>query len=196
MKKFLILIVGILLLSGFGCMRVDYVGQKFPILPEGEYVDFYRSLDEVPDNLKPIGRGTAMVPFTMIDDDIYLLFAEKAAEVGATAFAISDSQKVLLGATNEIESRPRRPDAAWSVDGTDGEGRAVYSNTFGREEGLKVVTKTHYKLKLTAVFYVPIESFNEYLNSSNAAVEAEEATEEQKTADFDAETIASEDASK
>ena len=128
MKKFLILIVGILLLSGFGCMRVDYVGQKFPILPEGEYVDFYRSLDEVPDNLKPIGRGTAMVPFTMIDDDIYLLFAEKAAEVGATAFAISDSQKVLLGATNEIESRPRRPDAAWSVDGTDGEGRAVYSN--------------------------------------------------------------------
>jgi hypothetical protein len=99
----------------------------------------------------------------MIDDDIYLVFAKKAAEVGATAVAVSECKKVLIGVTNEIVSRPTRPDADWTIDSTDSVGRDVYSNTFGREEELKVANKTHYKLKMTVVFYVPIELYNEYL---------------------------------
>lgn len=159
------------------CVRINYVGQTFPPLEEGEYVEFYRSLEEVPPELKPIGRGTAMLPIGIIDDDIYELFAEKAAKIGATAFAVSESQKVLIGVTDEIESRPTRPDANWSVDGTDGEGRSVYTNTFGREEELNVIRKSHYKLKFTVVFYVPIESFNQHMNKTaveNTPVENKE----------------------
>ena len=171
MKKFFSIIVWTVAVLTVlcGCVRVDYVGQKFPALAEGEYIEFYRTLNEVPIDLKPIGRGTALLPMSMIDDDIYLVFSKKAAEVGAVAFAISESQKVLIGVTNEIESRPTRPDGKWSVDGTDRVGRSVYSNTFGREEELQVVNKTHYKHKLTAVFYVPIESYNEYLQKPEEA---------------------------
>lgn len=182
MKKFLSVIALVILTVASGCVRVDYVGQKFPVLPEGEYVEFYRNLSEVPTDLKPIGRGTALLPMSMIDDDIYLVFAKKAAEVGATAVAVSESKKVLIGVTNEIASRPTRPDADWTIDSTDGVGRDVYSNTFGREEELKVVNKTHYKLKMTAVFYVPIDVYNEYLQKPAEETEEKSVEEtEEKT---------------
>ncbi len=170
------LLIGAMWLLG-GCASVDYVGQTFPASNEGEYVEFYRSLSEVPTDLKPIGRGTAMLNAATIDDDIYELFAEKAAEVGATAFAIAESKQVLVGVTNEIESRPSRPNANWSADGTDGVGRQVYTNTFGNEEELKVVKKSYYKLKVTAVFYVGIEVFNQYIGEIEEV--AEEVSAEQ-----------------
>jgi hypothetical protein len=170
------LLIGAMWLLG-GRASVDYVGQTFPVANEGEYIEFYRSLREVPTDLKPIGRGTAMLNTATIDDDIYELFAEKAEEVGAVAFAIAESKQVLVGVTNEVESRPSRPNANWSVDGTDGVGRQVYTNTFGNEEELKVVKKSYYKLKVTAVFYVPIDVFNQYIGDLEAV--EEEVSEDQ-----------------
>lgn len=171
MKKLsLILANFVTMLIGTSCIQVDYIGQKLTPLPEGSAVVCYNNLKSVPDDMKPIGRGHAMFPMVYLYEDIEEVFANKAIEIGASAFAISSTEQVMVGVTEEVQTYPTRPDGNWNVDSTDMTGRMIYTDTFGNEEGLGVVRTERYKLRVNVVYYVTIETYNTLLDRTPEAI--------------------------
>lgn len=151
MKNFYVfLFFAAVLLSG--CVSVDYVGQKLPPREEGEYIQIFPSMKEVPTEYKILGRGKVMTPQAYDLDKFEALLAEKAIEVGAEAVAISSQRRVAVNVSDRFQSAPTRPSGNWSFNGKNMRGDSIYTDSFGRQEALRTTPTMRYRNYYQIVF--------------------------------------------
>lgn len=150
--KFLFSMFLLLLLFCSGCVSVDYVGQRLPERDSDEYIMIYPSMEEVPVEYKILGRGKVMTPPSYDLDKLDALLTEKAQEVGAEAVAIASQKRVVVNVSENVKSEINRPNGSWNFNSTTPDGSYIYTDSFGRQQGLKVVKTERYRIYYQVVF--------------------------------------------
>lgn len=149
-KNFLLL----LMLTAWlcGCVSVDYVGQRLAPRADGDFVMLYPSMQEVPADLKILGRGKIIAPQGYDMDKLDELMTEKALEVGADAVAIASQKRVIITSDNHMSSQANNPHGSWNFRSTTLEGDPVYTDSFGKQQSLQVVKTERYRIYYQIVF--------------------------------------------
>ena len=150
MKNFLSFLILSVILCG--CVSFDYVGQRLPEKEDGEYITIYPSMQEVPPELNVLGRGKIIAPGGYDMDKLDALLTEKAMEVGAEAVAIASQKRVVIGVDNNIKSSLNRPGGDWVFDSRSTDGTQIYTDSFGKQQGLKNVKTERYRVYYQVVF--------------------------------------------
>ena len=136
-----------------GCISVDYVGQDFPPLPEGQQVMFFDAKNPPPaGEYQSIGRATVTVPNGYDSVAVREKLADTAREHGTSAVQIVSVTEHLINryyADNEESAGPilagRDTGGAFSrrVDGTPAEvdsfGQVVDPNRHYKKEYERIV---------------------------------------------------------
>ncbi|MBR2509649.1 MAG: hypothetical protein IKB71_07865 [Lentisphaeria bacterium] len=135
-----------------GCVNVDYVGQRLPERDSSEYIHIYPSMEEVPTEYKVLGRGKVMTPNSYDLDKLDAVLTEKAQEVGADAVAIASKKRVTVTVNDSIRTSGNRPNGSWHTQSTSPDGRYIYTDSFGKQQGLKNVRTERYRIYYQVVF--------------------------------------------
>ena len=135
-----------------GCVNIDYVGQRLPERDSSEYIQIYPSMAEVPTEYKVLGRGKVMTPNYYELDKLDALITEKAQEVGADAAAIVSKKRVVVSINDSIQYSGNRPNGSWHTQSTSPDGRYIYTDSFGKQQGLKNVKTERYRIYYQLVF--------------------------------------------
>ncbi len=135
-----------------GCVNVDYVGQKLAPREDGDFVMIYPSMQEVPAELKILGRGKVVAPHGYDLDKLDALLTEKALEVGADAVAIAAKKRVVVTLDNNMVSRADNPNGSWNFRSTTLDGSNIYTDSFGKQQSLRVAKTERYRVYYQVVF--------------------------------------------
>ena len=165
----------LVLLLGCSCVNIEYVGQRFPADPAAA-IGFFNNQEEIPEGYRVIGRAEITAPDSYTAWDLRGELLDKAAEVGADAVAVVKFRKVLVGSVTAPEQMAARPTGDWTLEGTTADGSPVFTNSFGRQESLKVARSNRYQVAVQAVFLVTDERYREIMPK----LEAEHAAQLEK----------------
>lgn len=152
-----------LILNLVGCINFDYVGQKLTATPLDQEIVIYPSVEDVPVNFKPIGRGRIIAPSEYTRDEIEEYLTEKAHSIGADAVAVNSFKRVLTSVTNQVEVSPEKPSGNWNILSTTTSGNQIYTDSFGQKEGLKTIETKRYRIEVKVVFLVQKEKMEKLL---------------------------------
>ena len=134
------------------CVKVDYVGQRLPELDSSEYIQIYPSMEEVPTEYKILGRGRVMTPNGYDLDKLDAVLTEKAQEVGAEAVAIASQKRVVVSVSDNIRTSGNRSHGSWHSQSTTPDGQYIYTDSFGKQQGLQNVKTERYRIYYQIVF--------------------------------------------
>ncbi len=153
-----------------GCIRVDYIGQKFPPLPEGKPVAFFDVKNvPPPGEYRVIGHAEVTIPggYGMVEFREKLI--ETAREYGASAVRIVKMEKRLVNTYYE-SSRPSdspmvasRSDLGAIPKSSGGGDLAV--NSFNEVVTVKQNAREVYEHVAKVLFMVTPAEYDQVMNS-------------------------------
>lgn len=148
------------ILSMYGCMNVEYVGQSFPALAENVPVKIYSPTAALPENTyQVIGRVMITAPDGTTRDEVCDKLTALAREHGAEAVNILEFKRVRIGTVAAEPEQIQR--VGWNRDGRNAGGAYIYSNYFGEVSSLEGKRTNVTELQIKAVLLVSDEKIKD-----------------------------------
>ena len=164
MKQFVWWSAAAVLLLLSGCVYVDYVGQTFDPIPEGEPVVYFKDRKEIkPGKYRIIGRAVITTTRRLDKYDIQELLIDEARKRGADGVALVEYKRIRRGVyagEMDVAVTDTAPATKSSNVKPGGEPLEV---SFDRSEPLKGEQHSRHELKLRVLFLKDKEALEQQL---------------------------------
>ena len=152
----------LLLLSG--CVHVDYVGQTFDPIPEGEPVTFFKNRNEIkPGKYRIIGRAVITTTRGLDHYDIRELLIDEARKRGADGVALTEQKRIRRGVyAGERDASVKDTAPASKSGNVTADGRPL-EVSFDPSDPLRGEHNTRQELKLRVLFLKDKEALEQQL---------------------------------
>jgi len=166
-----------LLLMMAGCVDLNYVGQTFPPLPEGQAVALYTAEQPPPEGeYRSIGRATLTAPDGTEQEEILDKLTESAREHGADAVRIVEFKRVYLGDRYTPGGAVGELPRSRAMGDRTADGSYIYTDSFGAPAASDQPPTAVYEISVKALYLVTNARFAQVMREYRKELKAAETT--------------------